>query len=89
MLQTLKCPDSAGVLRVKLIKARNLVDRDLRGVSDPYAILTVGATSHRAATIQDNLNPKWNEHFDFPIEVSSGWMSVRSVNPHRLWMARN
>lgn len=42
------------------------------GVSDPYAMLTVGATSHRAATIRDNLNPEWNDHFDFPIEVSSG-----------------
>lgn len=72
--KTLKCPDSAGVLRVKLIKARNLVDKDGlgSGVSDPYAMLTVGATSHRAATIRDNLNPEWNDHFDFPIEVVQG-----------------
>ena len=62
--KTLKCPDSAGVLRVKLIRcchpslgnfpelcltrAKDLVDKDGigSGKSDPYAVLTVGATTY-------------------------------------------
>ena len=42
----LKCPDSAGVLRVRLHKAVQLVKKDMgvlgMGKSDPYAVLTVG-----------------------------------------------
>lgn len=40
--KVLKCPDSAGVLRVKLIRATNLVDKDGlgSGKSDPYVIMT-------------------------------------------------
>jgi len=73
--KTLKCPDSAGVLRVKLIRAKDLANKDGlgSGVSDPYAILTVGAaTAPRTPTIRDNVNPVWNMHFDFPIEVVDG-----------------
>jgi len=72
--KTLKCPDSAGVLRVKLIRAKNLTDKDGvgSGKSDPYVLLTVGAHTHRAPTIMDNLNPTWNLVYDFPIEVVQG-----------------
>jgi Ca2+-dependent lipid-binding protein len=43
----LKCPDSAGVLRVNLIRAIDLMKKDIGvlglGKSDPYATLVVGA----------------------------------------------
>jgi Ca2+-dependent lipid-binding protein len=72
--KVLKCPDSAGVLRVKLIKARGLKDTDGigSGKSDPYCILTVGAHTSRAPTKLDSLNPEWNMSFDFPIEIVQG-----------------
>ena len=74
--KVLKCPDSAGVLRVKMIQAKDLVDLDGlgSGKSDPYVILTVGAHTFRMPTMMDTCNPKWetNNVFDFPIEVVHG-----------------
>ena len=37
------------------------------GRSDPYAILTVGATTYKTPTIKNSLDPVWNETYDFPI----------------------
>ena len=44
--KVLKCPDTAGVLRVKLICAKDMMAKDVgmlgKGKSDPYCILKVG-----------------------------------------------
>ena len=58
---------------MQILRAKDLANKDGlgSGVSDPYAILTVGAaTAPRTPTIRDNVNPVWNMHFDFPIEVT-------------------
>ena len=70
----LKCPDSAGVLRVNLIRAANLINKDGFGFgkSDPYVIMTVGAHTHRVPAINNTLNPHWDLTYDFPIEVVQG-----------------
>jgi len=72
--KVLKCPDSAGVLRVKLMRASDLVNKDgfASGKSDPYVIMTVGAHTHRVPTINDTCNPHWDLTYDFPIEVVQG-----------------
>ena len=74
--KVLKCPDSAGVLRVKMLRAKDLVDLDGlgSGKSDPYVILTVGAHTFKMDTMLDTVNPVWekNNVFDFPIEVVQG-----------------
>jgi len=72
--KVLKCPDSAGVLRVKLMRASDLVNKDgfASGKSDPYIIMTVGAHTHRVPTINDTLNPHWDLTYDFPIDVVEG-----------------
>ncbi|KAG8485807.1 hypothetical protein CXB51_019153 [Gossypium anomalum] len=43
-----------GMLEVKLIQARDLTNKDIIGKSDPYA--------------NNDLNPIWNEHYEFIIE---------------------
>jgi len=72
--KVLKCPDSAGVLRVNLMRAADLVNKDgfASGKSDPYVIMTVGAHTHRVPTIMDSCNPHWDHTHDFPIEVVQG-----------------
>jgi len=72
--KVLKCPDSAGVLRVKLMRASDLVNKDGfgSGKSDPYVIMSVGAHTHRVPTITDTCNPHWDLTYDFPIEVVEG-----------------
>lgn len=50
-----------GVLLVHLHGATNLAAKDLWGTSDPYAILAIGPSAHRSATIPRSLNPVWDE----------------------------
>eukprot|EP01004_Peranema_trichophorum_P010360 NODE_9145_length_616_cov_102.997972_g8515_i0.p1 GENE.NODE_9145_length_616_cov_102.997972_g8515_i0~~NODE_9145_length_616_cov_102.997972_g8515_i0.p1 ORF type:complete len:157 (+),score=25.44 NODE_9145_length_616_cov_102.997972_g8515_i0:56-526(+) len=60
-------------LRVFVQSCRNLEDEDkFGGKSDPYITLEVGHHSHslfhqkfQTKTITDNLNPEWNEVFEF------------------------
>ncbi len=72
----LKCPDSAGILRVNLVRAEKLMRKDIgvlgMGKSDPYAILRVGAKRVETPMIKNTINPEWNFIADFPIEVVKG-----------------
>jgi len=60
-----------GTLEVKLVQARDLTNKDLIGKSDPFAIVYVRPLPDkmkRSKTINNDLNPIWNEHFEFTIE---------------------
>ncbi|KAK3143558.1 hypothetical protein QOZ80_4AG0301800 [Eleusine coracana subsp. coracana] len=60
-----------GTLEVKLVQARDLTNKDLIGKSDPFAMVYVRPLPDkmkRSKTISNDLNPIWNEHFEFPIE---------------------
>ncbi|KQJ84948.1 hypothetical protein BRADI_5g23880v3 [Brachypodium distachyon] len=60
-----------GTLEVKLVQARDLTNKDLIGKSDPFAILYVRPLpdkTKRSKTISNDLNPIWNEHFEFIVE---------------------
>ncbi|XP_048342837.1 extended synaptotagmin-3 isoform X2 [Sphaerodactylus townsendi] len=69
---SLRFPIPYGVVRVHLLEAEKLVQKDhflgaIRGKSDPYALLRVGLMQFRSKTIQRNLNPVWNETFEFVV----------------------
>ncbi|XP_016496276.1 synaptotagmin-5 [Nicotiana tabacum] len=60
-----------GVLEVKLVQAKELTNKDLIGKSDPFAELYVRPVRDRmkkSKTINNQLNPVWNEHFEFVVE---------------------
>lgn len=60
-----------GTLEVKLVQARDLTNKDLIGKSDPFAIVYVRPLPDkmkRSKTINNDLNPIWNEHFEFIVE---------------------
>ncbi|KAJ8562284.1 hypothetical protein K7X08_011575 [Anisodus acutangulus] len=60
-----------GVLEVKLVQAKELTNKDLIGKSDPFAELCVRPVRDRmkkSKTINNQLNPVWNEHFEFVVE---------------------
>ncbi|XP_053633572.1 extended synaptotagmin-2-B isoform X4 [Cherax quadricarinatus] len=60
----LKCPSPAGVLRINVIEAHNLMKKDVgimgMGKSDPYCILRLGAQKFQTKTINNTINPKWD-----------------------------
>ncbi|XP_040296900.1 extended synaptotagmin-3 [Bufo bufo] len=74
----LRFPVPQGVLRVYLLEADHLIPKDnylkgiIKGKSDPYAILKVGNQSFKSQTIRENLNPHWNEMYEFVIHEVPG-----------------
>ncbi|NWH33482.1 ESYT3 protein, partial [Chloropsis hardwickii] len=73
----LRFPIPQGVIRVHLLEAENLVQKDnflgaIRGKSDPYALLRIGTVQHRSKTVSRDLNPIWNETFEFVVHEVPG-----------------
>ncbi|NWS74290.1 ESYT3 protein, partial [Crotophaga sulcirostris] len=73
----LRFPIPHGVIRVHLLEAENLVQKDsflgaIRGKSDPYALLRVGTMQYRSKTVSRDLNPIWNETFEFVVHEVPG-----------------
>ncbi|XP_065618037.1 synaptotagmin-5 [Quercus suber] len=63
-----------GILEVKLVQAKELTNKDIIGKSDPFAVLYVRPLPDRmktSKTINNDLNPIWNEHFEFVVEDAS------------------
>lgn len=60
-----------GILHVKVVKAMNLKKKDLLGASDPYVKLKLTEDklpSKKTTVKQRNLNPEWNEEFNFVVK---------------------
>ncbi|VDK79854.1 unnamed protein product [Onchocerca ochengi] len=72
----LHLPEPDGVLRLKIIEARNLENRDIKFTknmaSDPYCEIQVGSQFYRTKTIDNDLNPVWNEYFEFVVDQADG-----------------
>ncbi|XP_043853610.1 extended synaptotagmin-3 [Dromiciops gliroides] len=68
-ITNLRFPLPCGVIRVRLLEAKKLERKDgflgLKGKSDPYALVTIGLQHFRSKTVYRNLNPTWNEVFEF------------------------
>ncbi|KAG8636345.1 synaptotagmin-4 isoform X1 [Manihot esculenta] len=60
-----------GILEVKLVQGKELTNKDIIGKSDPFATLFIRPLRDRtktSKTINNQLNPIWNEHFEFTVE---------------------
>ncbi|KAL7181853.1 hypothetical protein ACSBR1_040710 [Camellia fascicularis] len=63
-----------GTLEVKLVQGKGLTNKDIIGKSDPYAVLFIRPLPDKMKTskiISNQLNPIWNEHFEFIVEDAS------------------
>ncbi|XP_078581433.1 extended synaptotagmin-2-like isoform X15 [Branchiostoma floridae x Branchiostoma japonicum] len=72
----LKYPMPVGVLRIHLKEAKELMRADVgfmkKGKSDPYCTLQVGAQSFRSKTIENSLEPRWNEYYEAVVDQLEG-----------------
>ncbi|KAJ5965756.1 hypothetical protein N7481_012470 [Penicillium waksmanii] len=55
------------LLKVTVIKGRNLAPKDRGGTSDPYLVVTLGDAKQSTPTISKTLNPEWNVSFEMPV----------------------
>eukprot|EP01135_Chromosphaera_perkinsii_P010182 Nk52_evm48s2039 gene=Nk52_evmTU48s2039 len=62
-----KGPEKVGRLRVKILRAEGLAAKDVSGRSDPYCVVAVGDNHFKTKTIEQQLNPVWNETFNFAL----------------------
>ncbi|MBA0574266.1 hypothetical protein Golob_001493 [Gossypium lobatum] len=63
-----------GTLEVKLVQAKDLASKDMIGKSDPFAVVFVRPLRDKiktSKTINNQLNPIWNEHYEFIVEDAS------------------
>merc|ERR1712126_97221 len=54
-----------------LHSAKNLVNKDKLGKSDPYAVINFGSQTQRTKTINNNLNPTWQHQVIFEVDEKS------------------
>uniref|UniRef100_A0A2N9FUA2 C2 domain-containing protein n=1 Tax=Fagus sylvatica TaxID=28930 RepID=A0A2N9FUA2_FAGSY len=70
-----------GILEVKLVQAKGLTNKDIIGKSDPFAVVYVRPLPDKmktSKTINNDLNPIWNEHFELIVEdVSTQHLVVK------------
>ncbi|KAG0652832.1 Phosphatidylserine decarboxylase alpha chain [Hyphodiscus hymeniophilus] len=58
---------SSLVLKVVVLRARNLAAKDKRGTSDPYLVLTLGDSKNATQSVPKTLNPEWNVTIQMPV----------------------
>ncbi|XP_041929455.1 extended synaptotagmin-3 [Alosa sapidissima] len=77
-MDQMRFPLPRGVVRVRLLEAKDLMAKDtymlglVKGKSDPYAILRVGNAQYKSKTIKENLNPHWDETYEFVVHEAPG-----------------
>ncbi|KIW03809.1 phosphatidylserine decarboxylase [Verruconis gallopava] len=55
------------MLKVQVIKGRDLAAKDKNNSSDPFLVITLGDAKEATSTVYKNLNPEWNQTFEMPI----------------------
>lgn len=55
------------VLKVEVLRGRNLAAKDKSGTSDPFLVLTLGDAKEATSVISKTLNPEWNQTFELPV----------------------
>lgn len=73
-----------GVLCVTVISAEDLPSADLMGKADPFVVLTMKktGTKNKTRVINEDLNPIWNESFEFVVEEGLHDLLIAEVWDH-------
>lgn len=61
--------DNGLVLKVVILRARNLAAKDRNGTSDPFLVLTLGDAKIVTHEVPKSLNPEWNVIEELPVNT--------------------
>lgn len=75
-------------LKVHLVEARNLVAKDFRllgsNTSDPYVRLSIGSVKYKSSVVPKNLNPRWDQTFEFQIHSPQEELFIEAFDKDQL-----
>ena|ERR1044072_7916481 len=72
-----------GKLRVNVVKANDLKNKEMIGKSDPYVVVYIRPLFKvKTKVIDNNLNPIWNEVFDLIAEDKETQSLILEVLPY-------
>ncbi|KAL9431949.1 hypothetical protein AB3S75_027036 [Citrus x aurantiifolia] len=60
--------NSAYLIKLELLAAKNLIGANLNGTSDPYAIITCGSEKRFSSMVPGSRYPMWGEEFNFSVD---------------------
>ncbi|CAG8805952.1 14615_t:CDS:2, partial [Racocetra fulgida] len=55
------------ILKVDIIKAKNLAIKDKNGFSDPYITMNISDEDYNTHVVSKNLNPVWDATFEHKV----------------------
>jgi Ras GTPase-activating protein 4 len=61
--------DTDAIIACRVVEARELLPMDMTGFSDPYVSIKFGSQIWKSSYIKQNLNPVWNELYNFDVET--------------------
>ncbi|XP_060179213.1 BAG-associated GRAM protein 1-like isoform X2 [Lycium barbarum] len=77
--------NSAYIIKVELLAAKNLIAANLNGTSDPYVIITCGAQKRFSSMIPGSRNPMWGEEFNFSVDELPAEINVTIYDWDIIW----
>lgn len=63
-------------LKVRVLNARNLTNKETLNKSDPLCMIELGTQSKKTKAISNNLNPDWNQEFTFDVSAGAEVLSL-------------
>ncbi|XP_043706394.1 BAG-associated GRAM protein 1-like isoform X2 [Telopea speciosissima] len=77
--------NSAYVIKLELLAAKNLVGANLNGTSDPYAIIKCGEQKRFSSMVPGSRNPMWGEEFNFYVDELPVQINVTIYDWDIIW----
>ncbi|TXG72711.1 hypothetical protein EZV62_001290 [Acer yangbiense] len=77
--------NSAYIIKLELLAAKNLVGANLNGTSDPYAMITCGSEKRFSSMIPGSRNPMWGEEFNFSVDELPVQINVTIYDWDIIW----
>jgi len=79
-----------GVLRIHLLRARDLINLETVGKSDPYVrVLLSGIEKAKTVTIENELNPAWDEILYVPVHSTREKLTLEVMDSEKLGKDRS